>query len=72
VPRIALLFGVNSPTAKAATRTDDALGTALVGLAKAYAESNDPEAEPMDENLVVQRANENLEAATSALREFSG
>ena len=42
VPRVALLFGVDSPTA-----------------------------EPLEENLVVERATERLEAATTALREFS-
>lgn len=71
VPRIALLFGVESRTAEAATRTDDALGTALVGLSRAYAESTDPEAEPLDENRVVEKATEQLEAARSALRDFS-
>ena len=71
VPRISLLFGVNSPTAEAATRTDEALGEALVGLARAYAESHDPENEPMDGHLVTQRATEHLEAATAELRDFS-
>lgn len=71
VPRIALLFGIDSPTAEAARRIDDALGEAIVGLSKAYAESHDPEAEPLDENLVAENAIERLEAATSGLREFS-
>ena len=71
VPRVALLFGVDSPTADAARRTDEALGEALVGLSGAYAESLDPVAEPVDENLILDRATERLDVATSALREFS-
>jgi hypothetical protein len=71
VPRVALLFGVESPTARAAKRADDALGTALVGLAQAYSESWDPDGEPMDGDRVTREANERLEVAASALREFS-
>jgi hypothetical protein len=71
VPRVALLFGVDSTADKAARLADKALGATLVGLSRAYAESFDPEAEPPDENLVTERASRRLGVATSALREFS-
>lgn len=70
VPRVALLFGVDSPAAEAAQRADDALGTALVGLSQAYAESWGAD-EPLDENRVIDQARDQLEVAGSALREFS-
>lgn len=69
VPRVALLFGVGSPAAEAAKRADDALGEALVGLSKAYAESYADE--PPAENVVAERAYEQLEVADFELQDFS-
>jgi hypothetical protein len=71
VPRVALLFGVDSPATKAARLADKALGATIVALSADYGRTFDSEADPPAENLVVERAARRLAVATSALRTFS-